>query len=152
VFISRAASKAASKGLLLFISAGNEGNGNWSTLTFPGDAQQVMTVGSVTEHRVKSVFSSVGFTADGRVKPDVVALGSNCAVIDSSGSLRYSSGTSFSTPIVAGLGVCLRQALPQLNNLEIINRIQRSSSHYDQPDVELGYGIPNLYEAFKNGR
>jgi subtilisin family serine protease len=149
-FISRAARKAARKGLLLFVSAGNEGNGSWEKLTFPADVQHIVTVGSITASRTKSVFSSVGFTADNRVKPDVVALGTNCTVIDGSGSIRYSSGTSFSAPIVAGLGVCLWQALPQLNNLEMIDRIQRSSSHYYQPDAELGYGIPNLYNAFKD--
>ncbi|MDR2118636.1 MAG: S8 family serine peptidase [Tannerellaceae bacterium] len=149
-FISRAAQKAASKGLLLFISAGNEGNGSWKTLTFPSDAPHVLTVGSITQNKEKSTFSSAGFTADARVKPDVVALGTNCAVIDSSGSIRYASGTSFSTPTVAGLGICLWQALPQLNNLEIIDRIRRSSSHYARPDAELGYGIPNLYNALRN--
>ncbi|MDR1937587.1 MAG: S8 family serine peptidase [Tannerellaceae bacterium] len=147
--ISLAAGKAAGKGLLLFISAGNEGSGSWEKLTFPSDAGDVLTVGSVTENKVRSAFSSVGFTADARVKPDVVALGTNCTVVDSSGSIRYASGTSFSTPIVAGLGICLWQALPQLNNLEIISRIQHASSQYHQPDAELGYGIPDLYQALK---
>ncbi|MDR2810644.1 MAG: S8 family serine peptidase [Tannerellaceae bacterium] len=149
-FISRTAREAARKGLLLFVSAGNEGNGSWEKLTFPADVQHVVTVGSITEGRVKSVFSSVGFTADARVKPDVVALGTNCTVIDGSGSIRYASGTSFSTPIVAGLGVCLWQALPQLNNLEIMDRIRRSSSQYALPDAGMGYGIPNLYNALKD--
>jgi subtilisin family serine protease len=147
--ISRAACKAAGKGLLLFLSAGNEGNGCWKTLTFPSDAKHVLTVGSITENKTRSAFSSLGYTADARVKPDVVALGTNCTVIDSSGSIRYASGTSFSTPIVAGLGVCLWQALPELNNLEIISRIQHSASQYNQPDTELGYGIPDLYQALK---
>jgi subtilisin family serine protease len=147
--ISRAAEKAASKGILLFISAGNEGNGSWEKLTFPSDARQVLSVGSVTENKEKSVFSSSGFTADARVKPDIVALGTNCTVIDGSGSIRYANGTSFSTPIVAGLGICLWQALPQLSNLEIIDRIQRSSSQYERPDTLTGYGIPNFYKAWK---
>ncbi|MDR2389128.1 MAG: S8 family serine peptidase [Tannerellaceae bacterium] len=149
-FISRAARTAAHKGLLVFVSAGNEGNGNWRKLTFPADVPQVVTVGAVTAGREKSVFSSTGFTADNRVKPDVVALGTHCAVIDGSGSVGYSSGTSFATPIVAGLGVCLWQALPQLSNLEMIRRIQRSASHYNQPDAERGYGIPNLYNAYRD--
>jgi subtilisin family serine protease len=149
-FVSRAAQKAAQKGLLLFISAGNEGNGAWETLTFPSDAPDVLAVGSVTEHRTRSPFSSTGFAAGARVKPDVVALGTACTVTDSSGNIRYSSGTSFSTPVVAGLGACLRQALPQLSNLEIISRIRRSASRYHQPDAELGYGIPNFYNALKH--
>jgi hypothetical protein len=147
--ISRAAEKAASKGILLFVSAGNEGNGSWGKLTFPSDARHVLSVGSVTENKEKSVFSSSGFTADSRIKPDIVALGTNCAVIDGNGSIRYANGTSFSTPVAAGLGICLWQALPQLNNLEIIDIIQRSSSQYDQPDTQLGYGIPDFDKAWK---
>jgi subtilisin family serine protease len=108
-----------------------------------------MTIGSITENKEKSFFSSVGYSADERVKPDVVALGSNCTVVDSSGNIRYASGTSFSTPIVAGLALCLWQALPQLNNLEIIKLIQSSSSQYEQPDPQTGYGIPNIHKALK---
>jgi subtilisin family serine protease len=147
--ISQAAEKAASKGILLFVSAGNEGNRSWEKLTFPSDARHILSVGAVTENKKKSVFSSSGFTADARVKPDIAALGTNCTVIDDSGSIRYANGTSFSTPVVAGLGICLWQALPQLNNLEIINLIQRSSSQYDQPDPQIGYGIPDFYKAWK---
>jgi subtilisin family serine protease len=150
--ISRAAGRAADKGILLFISAGNEGAGSWGKLTFPSDAGQVLTVGSVTENRERSVFSSTGFITSTRIKPDVVALGTACAVIDSTGSIRYSNGTSFSTPIVAGLGVCLWQALPQLDNREIIRLIQRSSSQYGRPDAQLGYGIPDMYKALKMKR
>jgi subtilisin family serine protease len=150
--ISRAAGKATDKGILVFVSAGNEGNGSWGKLTFPSDVKQVLTVGSITANKERSVFSSTGFITDTRIKPDVVALGTNCTVIDSTGSIRYSNGTSFSTPIVAGLGICLWQALPQLNNLEIIHLIQRSSSQYDRPDAQLGYGIPDLYKALKMKR
>jgi subtilisin family serine protease len=147
--ISQAADKAADKGILLFVSAGNEGNGSWEKLTFPSDAIHVITVGSVTQSRERSVFSSIGPAADLRVKPDIVALGTNCAVTDGSGSIRYANGTSFSTPIAAGLGICLWQAFPQLNNMEIARLIQRSSSQYDRPDDQLGYGIPDIYKAFK---
>ncbi|MDR1259123.1 MAG: S8 family serine peptidase [Tannerellaceae bacterium] len=147
--VSRAADKAADKGILLFVSAGNEGNGSWEKLTFPSDAMHVLTVGSITQDKERSVFSSIGPAADMRVKPDIVALGTNCAVADSSGSIRHANGTSFSTPIAAGLGICLWQALPQLSNMEIARLIQRSSSQYDRPDDQLGYGIPDLYKAFK---
>jgi subtilisin family serine protease len=135
--------------MLLFISAGNEGGGSWGKLTFPSDAQNVLTVGSVTEEKGKSVFSSIGPAADERIKPDIVAMGTNCVVTDSSGSIRYANGTSFSTPIAAGLGVCLWQALPKLNNLEIAKLIQQSSSQYNSPDEQLGYGIPNFHKALK---
>lgn len=149
--ISRAAHMAAQKGLLMFCSAGNEGNGNWGKITFPSDASDVLTVGAITDGKKKSVFSSVGFTADYRVKPDVVALGSGSCVIDPNGNIRYASGTSFATPILAGLGICLWQALPRLSNKDIIALLQQVSSQAKRPDAELGYGIPNMYKAYKKG-
>ena len=149
--ISRVAHEAAEKGILMFCSAGNEGSGQWGKITFPSDASDVLTVGAVTEDKKKSVFSSVGFTADYRVKPDVVALGSGSCVIDPRGNVRYASGTSFATPILAGLGVCLWQALPRLSNKEIIALLQQVSSQAKRPDAELGYGIPNVYKAYKKG-
>lgn len=149
--ISRAAHMAARKGMLMFCSAGNEGNGSWGKITFPSDAPDVLTVGSITVDKKKSVFSSVGFTADYRVKPDVVALGSGSCVIDSEGDVRYASGTSFATPILAGLGICLWQALPRLSNKEIIELLHRVGSQRKQPDAELGYGIPDMYKAYKKG-
>ena len=72
-FISRAAHRAVEKGLLLFSSAGNEGNGTWEKITFPADTEGVLTVGSVTSQKERSRFSSKGLTADGRIKPDLVA-------------------------------------------------------------------------------
>lgn len=147
--ITRAARMAADKGILMFCSAGNEGSGSWGKITFPSDASDVLTVGAVTEDKKKSSFSSVGFTADYRVKPDVVALGSGCCVIDPNGNIRYANGTSFATPILAGLGACLWQARPTLSNKEIIALLQESASQHKRPDAELGYGIPNVYKAYK---
>lgn len=149
--ISRAANMAADKGLLMVCSAGNEGNGVWGKITFPSDAPDVLTVGAITSDKKKSLFSSTGFTADYRVKPDVVALGTSSCVIDPTGNIRYSSGTSFSTPILAGMGVCLWQALPELSNKEIIALLQDVSSQAKRPDAELGYGIPNVFKAYKKG-
>jgi subtilisin family serine protease len=147
--ISRIARTASEKGILLFCSAGNEGNGRWEKITFPSDAPGILTVGSITSDKKRSVFSSVGFTSDYRVKPDIVALGTGCCVVDPSGNIRYANGTSFATPILAGLGVCLWQALPWLNNTELIELLQESSSQYKHPDAELGYGIPDVYKAYK---
>lgn len=150
--ISRAADTASSKGILLFCSAGNEGGGSWGKITFPADAADVVTVGAITEKKKKSNFSSVGFTADCRVKPDVVALGTGCCVIDPGGTIRYANGTSFATPILAGLGACLWQALPSLDNKQMIALLRRYASKYEQPDAELGYGIPDLYKAYRQER
>ncbi len=150
--ISRAANIAGQKGILLFSSAGNEGNGDWEKITFPADASDILTVGAVDEDKKKSLFSSVGPTEDGRVKPDVVAQGTGCCVISPEGEISYANGTSFATPTLAGLGVCLWQALPSLTNKEIIALIQQSSSKHSRPNAELGYGIPNIYKAYKKGK
>lgn len=147
--ISKMAQLASEKGILIFCSAGNEGNGSWEKITFPSDAAGVLTVGSITSDKKKSIFSSIGFTSDYRIKPDVVALGTGSCVIDPSGNIRYANGTSFSTPILAGLGVCLWQALPWLNNQEIIELLKESSSQSKRPDAELGYGIPDVFKAYK---
>jgi len=147
-FCSQVAEKAAEKGILLFSSAGNEYTNDWGKITFPADAANVLTVGAITSEKERSNFSSTGFTADLRVKPDVVALGSGVTVIGSSGNVQYGNGTSFATPIVAGMGVCLWQSLPWLTNKEIIELIRQTASQSNRPDVEKGYGIPDMYKAY----
>ena len=151
-FISRAAHRAAEKGLLLFSSGGNEGNSTWEKITFPADTEGVLTVGSMTSQKERSRFSSKGLTADGRIKPDLVALGSGSCVVVGSGEISYGSGTSFATPILAGMGICLWQALPQLSPQELIDLLRQSGSQAERPDAELGYGLPNLYKAYKKGK
>ena len=150
-FISQVAEKAVEKGILLFCSAGNEGNQSWGKITFPGDVSDIITVGAITSEKEHSNFSSTGFTTDNRIKPDVVALGSGVTVIGAEGQVQYAHGTSFSTPIVAGLGACLWQSLHWLTNREIIKLIQQTASQADRPDVEKGYGIPDIYKVYRKG-
>lgn len=150
--VSRAAQMASDKGMLLFCSAGNEGAGSWEKITFPADAPGIVTVGAITNKKKKSSFSSVGLTADGRIKPDVVALGTGCCVVGADGEIQYANGTSFATPILAGLSICLWQALPSLSHREIIALLQRSGSQSKRPDAELGYGLPNVYKIYKQRR
>ena len=152
-FISQIAEKAVDKGLLLVCSAGNEAyQQQWEgKITFPSDASNVLTVGAITSEKERSNFSSTGFTADYRVKPDVVALGSGVTVIGASGNIQYGNGTSFSTPIVAGLSVCLWQSLHWLTNKEIIALIQQTATQANRPDVEKGYGIPDFFKAYRRG-
>ena len=149
--ISRAAARAAEKGILVFCSAGNEGNGDWGKITVPADACGILAVGAVDGDKKKSRFSSVGFTADNRVKPDVAALGGGCCVVDADGQIAFASGTSFSTPILAGLGACLWQALPELDNRAIRRLLRQSSRRYKKPDPGVGYGIPDVYKAYRKG-
>ena len=147
--ISRGASMAARKGILVFSSAGNEGNSSWGTITVPADADGILTVGAIDEKKKRSLFSSIGYSADGRVKPDVVALGTDCAVIEPDGALRFSSGTSFATPILAGACACVWQALPWLTSRDLVRLVREYASLSKQPNPELGYGLPNLYKLYK---
>lgn len=146
---SQAATIAARKGLLICCAAGNEGNKDWHYICTPGDADSILTIGAVTAERSHSSFSSYGPTADGRIKPDLCAMGTNCSVIDpTTDAPRNGNGTSFATPIMAGAVACLRQALPEMSNMDIIRLLKAHASQTDSPDNTLGYGIPNIYEAY----
>lgn len=148
-FITRVAEEAARKGMLIICSAGNEGKNEWQKITFPADAPNILTVGAVTTEKTKSAFSSTGLTADYRVKPDVVALGTNVCVINAAGRLQWVDGTSFSTPTLAGLCACLWQSLSWLKNKELIDLIRQTASRSKHPDAELGYGVPDMYKAYR---
>ena len=150
--ISRTASMLAGKGIILINSAGNLGMGPWKKITFPADANDILTVGAVNFDRKIAPFCGVGPTQDGRVKPDVMALGSPASLISGRGSVIRDMGTSFSTPVVAGLVACLWEALPNKTALEIINLVRQTSSQYQEPDNIYGYGIPNFWRAYMIGK
>ncbi|MCI5818682.1 MAG: S8 family serine peptidase [Prevotella sp.] len=147
--ISKTASMLANKGIVLVNSAGNDGMGTWKKINVPADAYDILTVGAVTPDCRNAAFSSIGPTADGRVKPDVMALGSPTAVITGRGTIIKDIGTSFSTPIVSGLVACLWQACPSLTAKEIINLVRQCSDNTSSPDNIYGYGIPNFRKALK---
>lgn len=143
--ITRAAEIAASKGIAVVVSAGNEGNvPSWQIITAPADGASVLAVGAVTSEGVKTSTSSIGPSADGRIKPDVSALGSGVAVINSSGNIASSSGTSFAAPLTTSLVVGVWQMLPELTVKQLFDTIRNRSSQFSTPDFQLGYGIPNF--------
>lgn len=146
--ITRAADIAASKGILVNNSAGNEGNDpKWRIITAPSDGDSVLCVGATDTLGNVSGFSGRGPSADGRVKPDVVCMGQRVALIGEDDTIRISSGTSFSAPIIAGMAACLMQAHPLRTNMEIIEAIRRSAHKYCKPDSLFGYGIPDAILA-----
>ena len=150
--ISRTASMLAQKGIILVNSAGNSGMGPWKKIAFPADAKDILTVGALNTEKKNAPFSGVGPTQDGRVKPDVMALGSPASLISGRGTIVRDMGTSFSTPLVAGFVACLWQALPDKTALEIINLVRQTSNSYQQPDNIYGYGLPNFWRAYMIGR
>ena len=115
-------------------------------------ANDILTVGALNTEKKNAPFSGVGPTQDGRVKPDVMALGSPASLISGRGTVIRDMGTSFSTPIVAGLVACLWQALPNKTALEIIDLVRRTSSSHEKPDNIYGYGTPNFWRAYMIGR
>lgn len=148
-FISRGAQWAAEKGIMVVVSAGNEGNKNWHYITAPADAKDVFTIGAVDAWGNMAGFSSYGPTSDGRIKPDVDALGVNASVIRPSGEMNNSSGTSFSSPITAGAMACLIEAQPEKHPEYLREKVRESADHYLNPTDHYGYGIPDFGDAYE---
>ena len=146
-FITQAADIAASKGILVITSAGNLGNDPWEHISAPADGDSVLTVGAVDSYASYTYFSGLGPTADGRVKPNISAMGYQTALQGIDGSTTTGNGTSFSTPLISGLAACLWQAYPELTNMEILRKIEESSHQYSSPDYKTGYGIPDFGRA-----
>ena len=147
-FSARGANIAFDKGMILVTSAGNGGNTSFPTVGTPGDSPGTLTVGAVSSNGNYASFSSIGPTVDGRIKPDVMAQGASAAVISTSGGVDFSSGTSFSSPIMAGVVTCLWQARLQTPNGTIMQIVRESANLYNNPTDEMGYGIPNFEDAY----
>ncbi len=142
--VSRAAQWAADRGIVVVVSAGNEGNNSWRVITAPADAEDVLAVASVDANGSRANSSSTGPAADLRVKPDVAAMGVATSVIERNGSLGKSSGTSLAAPLITSLAAGVLQMNPDLTNLELLDVIRKSSSQAGAPDILLGYGIPHF--------
>lgn len=146
-FITRGAEAAASRGLIVVVAAGNEGNSLWNALDFPADAPHVLSVGATTPQRTVATFSSPGFLAPW-VKPDVVCRGQDAYVINTStGQPMLGNGTSYATPLMCGLVASLWSAAPALSAAQVCDIVRRSAHRYATPDVRFGYGLPNFRTA-----
>jgi len=142
---TRVADIAASLGVVFVAAAGNEGSGFWKLVLTPADGDSVIAVGAVSSDGVRSFFSSFGPTADGRIKPDVSAMGSSVHLVRSDGSFGPSSGTSFSSPIVAAVVAQMLQVNPDLNPIEIRDLLRETASlgklGPGNENNSLGWGI-----------
>jgi len=103
----------------------------------------------VTPDSLNAPFSSIGPTADGRVKPDVMGYGCPTNVVSGRGYITPDTGTSFSCPLVAGMVACLWQAFPHKSALEIIELVRRAGNNHSKPDNIMGYGIPDFWSAYQ---
>jgi subtilisin family serine protease len=142
--VTRAADWAASRGILVVVSAGNEGNSPWTYITAPADADSVLTVGATDLLGGYATFSSRGPSFDGRVKPNVAAPGAGIRYVQSNDVVNSGSGTSFSSPITAGLAACVWQAHPSRSAWEVIQAIEQSASRFSNPNDSVGHGLPNF--------
>lgn len=147
--MSHSASLAADKGMVVVCSAGNSGRGVWKKITPPGDAKNILTVGAVNRELVNADFSSVGNTTDGRIKPDVMAVGVSSAVAGTDGTVSYANGTSFASPILCGLVACFWQACPWLTARQVVEAVQNAGDRKEYPDNIFGYGIPDIWKAYQ---
>lgn len=146
--ISIAAGMAAQKGMVPVNSAGNSGSSDWYHISAPADAIDILAVGAVNEAGESAMFSSHGPSADGRVKPDVCAVGWGAIGLRAAGdSIAPINGTSFSSPLLAGLVACLWQLHPERTGHDIMDAVRRSASHFANPDADYGYGIPDFMQA-----
>jgi len=146
--VARAASIASSKGILVVNSIGNEANRKtWKTLITPADVDSVLSVGGIDpETNVNIDFTSLGPTADGRLKPNVSAFGKVTAAtpVKDNNSAKFSTvyGTSFSCPLVSGFAACVLQINPKLTNMQLKTEIEKSADMYPYFDYAIGYGVP----------
>lgn len=145
--ITQASDIAATKGMLVFNSAGNSGNSPWEKITAPADGDSVIAVGAVDVFGQHASFSSYGPSADGRVKPDLCATGRDAAYVHPDGSIRTGNGTSFSSPILCGAATSLWSAHPDQPAWAIRRALIESASQWAAPDTVRGFGIPDLWAA-----
>lgn len=145
--VTRAADLAASRGILVVNSAGNDGAGRWRRIIPPCDGDSVMCVGALNLDGRVAPFSSRGPAADDRIKPDVAAPGVLCPVIEKDGGIGYSQGTSFAAPLVAGLAACLWQTQPNASNMDVFSAIVESADRRERPDNDVGAGMPDALRA-----
>ncbi len=143
--MSIAANLAARKGLLVLNSAGNGGGSSWPKISIPADADSICTVGAIDSLNNVTSFSSLGPTADNRIKPDLLARGGNAWVsLGTSGNCFQANGTSFSCPILAGAMACFWQAHPTFSSYKVLDTLKKTASNFSAPNNSKGWGIPNM--------
>jgi serine protease AprX len=149
--ITIAANMAFKKGMIVTCSSGNSGEipTDYKYVMCPADGDDVLAIGSVDVSGIISPFSSGGPNGAGKLKPNVVSVGSNTVFANIHGTVSTGSGTSYSNPNLAGLIACLWQAFTDMSNADIIDAVQRSADKFGNPNQRYGYGIPNMRIAYQ---
>ncbi len=148
--ITKAAEMAARKGVVVVNAAGNEGNDAWRIVSAPADGPNVIAVGAVFSTGGIAGFSSRGPTADGRIKPDVMAMGVGVYRVAPNSINHYAfgpDGTSLSCPLVGGVVAQILSAHPDLTPAQVMEALRQTADRANQPDNDYGYGIVNARAA-----
>ncbi len=146
---SVAVEEAVRRGMICVVAAGNSGDAP-QTIFSPADAPSAITVGAVANAQLEIPrFTSRGPTADGRLKPDVAALGVNVRTTTNTSPLGFgfSSGTSLATPIITSCVAALLDAHPTLTPTQVRELLQSQASSANEPNTAIGFGVPNVYRS-----
>ncbi|MBX7093888.1 MAG: S8 family serine peptidase [Flavobacteriales bacterium] len=147
--ITIAADLAASKGILVVNAAGNSGAAPWHYISAPADGDSVLTVGAVMPDKSYAYFSSQGPSYDGRLKPNISAQGMYANIVWPDGVIGLANGTSFASPILAGIATSLWQSSRNKSAMEIYHALEQSGDHYLNPDYMVGNGVPDVALAYQ---
>jgi subtilase family protein len=154
--ITKAAQAAAARGIVVVECAGNERNDPlWAnpdgsmSLLFPADGDSVIAVGNMNIAGVVASTSSMGPTADGRIKPDICAVGTTVRVVLGTTSYQNVSGTSFAAPTTAGVVALLLQAHPTWDPIAVRTALRISGDHWDRPNNQAGWGMIDAMKALR---
>ena len=157
---SLAALGAARRNVLVAVAVGNlpDSLPRTPSIEAPGDADSILAVGIADHRRRKCSYACRGPTADGRIKPDVVTMGLTefCFVPvvnpGSQAGLSLEAGTSFASPVVAGIAALLWQALPNPSAQKIRSALMASAHLGNRPDDSLGFGLVDALAALQGTR
>ncbi|MCX7797737.1 MAG: S8 family serine peptidase [Melioribacter sp.] len=154
--VAKAVNLAFERGVSTFTAVGNEGNSDWGAkygdnsygkVVSPADAFNIISVGAVDTSNKVVNFSSRGPTYDGRIKPEILAQGANVYFAVAGGTYAYGNGTSYATPIAAGIAALLKSAYPHLTNYQIRQIILESGDNSSKPNNHRGYGLVSAKKA-----
>lgn len=146
---TKVASLAASRGMVLVVSAGNEGELAWKEVTFPADAENILAVAPTSMNGDATVYGSYCKPNDKYVRPNVAAPGHKVFVIDLLGQFTPAMGSSYATPVITSAVACLWQKYPQLSAKEIIRLIEQSAEDFPYQTIKKGYGTPDMKKAIR---
>jgi subtilisin family serine protease len=151
---TRAADRAVGLGVVVVTAVGNERQNSWGHVIAPADAFGVIAVGAVDARGALASFSSPGPTADGRIKPEVCAMGVNNYIATNSSDTKFSwgSGTSFSTPMTAGVAALLLEAHPDWTPAQVRTALMQTARSASAPGNDFGWGLINAAAAVRYGR